>query len=80
MSLVTTKKVQPGAAGSKPSERNAAARVSPPAGASYTLAHATAPFPAHLASNLPRPWALARANGGKTLKLCYRRGSVLVVR
>ena len=49
-------------------------------GASYTLAHATAPFPAHLASNLPRPWALARANGGKTLKLCYRRGSVLVVR
>ena len=49
-------------------------------GVVHTLATSTTPFPSGLQSNLPKPWSVFLTNGGKTLKMCYQEGTMLLVK
>ena len=49
-------------------------------GAAYTLATLPTPFPSAPASNLTLPWCVYLTNGGKTLKLHYQAGTMMLLK
>ena len=49
-------------------------------GAAYTLATLPTPFPSTPASNLTLPWCVYLTNGGKTLKMHYQAGTMLLLK
>ena len=49
-------------------------------GVIHTLATSSTPFPSGLQSNLPKPWCVFLTNGGKTLKMCYQEGTMLLIK
>ena len=49
-------------------------------GAAYTLATFPTPLASVPASNLTKPWCVFLANGGRTLKMHYQEGTMLLLR
>ena len=49
-------------------------------GTTHTLATFPTPLASVPASNLTRPWCVFLANGGRTLKMCYQEGTMLLIK
>ena len=49
-------------------------------GVIHTLATSSTPFPSTLQSNLQMPWRVYLTDGGKTLKMGYLVGTMLLVK
>ena len=49
-------------------------------GTTYTLATFPTPLASVPVSNLTRPWCVFLTNGGRTLKMCYQEGTMLLLK